>query len=232
MPDAVNDGVRIHYEVEGAGPTVLLHAGLAMCGEDWRDFGQVEVLKQDFRLILVDGRGFGSSDKPHDPAAYDLPLLVSDLTAILDDLGLKQAHYYGHSYGGGVGWDLAAYAPSRFRSLIISGAHPYGESSRGIRDLLQQSPEAFLGAIDEIYGPHMNPTRRARLEKNDFKALLAMSNDRPSLEDALPSMHMPLLLIIGEDDPKLPQVQQAFKHLPNADMLALPITRIHLRASI
>jgi pimeloyl-ACP methyl ester carboxylesterase len=192
-----------------------------MCSEDWRDFGQVEVLKRDHQLILVDSRGLGASDKPHDPAAYELPLIVSDFSAVLNDLGLKQASYYGHSYGGWIGWGLAKYAPERFHSLILSGTHPYAVGS-ALRDVLQQGSEAFLAVFDRIYGPYMTPTRRARLEANDFKALLAMAKDRPSLEDVLPTMHMPCHVIIGELDPYLPQAQDCVKHLPQAELLLLP----------
>jgi pimeloyl-ACP methyl ester carboxylesterase len=221
MAHVDNSGVRIHYELEGNGPPLVLHPGFSMCSEDWRDFGQVEVLKRDHQLILVDSRGVGASDKPHDPAAYEIPLIVSDFTAVLDDLGLRQASYYGHSYGGWLGWGLAKHAPERFNSLILSGTHPYAVGS-GMRDLLQQGPDAFLTAVDKIYGPYMTPSRRTRLAANDFKALSAMARDRPSLEDVLPTMHMPSLLIVGENDSRRPLVEECMKRMPQVELLLLP----------
>ena len=56
MPFADNNGVRIHYQVEGEGPPLVLHHGLAGTLEDWRYFGYVEELKRDYQLILMDAR--------------------------------------------------------------------------------------------------------------------------------------------------------------------------------
>ena len=72
MPFATNDDVRIHYEREGSGPPLVLHHGLFQALQAWRDDGYVEALAGDYALILMDPRGHGASDKPHDPAAYTL----------------------------------------------------------------------------------------------------------------------------------------------------------------
>ena len=124
MPYASNGDVRIHYEVEGDGAPLVLHHGFAGCGEDWRDFGLAEVLRRSHRLIILDGRGTGASDKPHDPTACGIAARVADVTAVLDQMGLADAHFYGQSYGGWIGWCVALHAPDRLRSLIVSGAHP------------------------------------------------------------------------------------------------------------
>ena len=65
-----NDGVRIHYRVEGEGPPLFLHMGFSVDLTGWYEWGYVDALKDDYRLILIDPRGHGKSDKPHDPAAY------------------------------------------------------------------------------------------------------------------------------------------------------------------
>jgi pimeloyl-ACP methyl ester carboxylesterase len=61
--------------------------------------GYVEALRPDYQLILVDARGHGASDKPHEPAAYALSLRVSDIVAVLDALHLSTAHFWGYSMG-------------------------------------------------------------------------------------------------------------------------------------
>ena len=119
-----NDGVRIHYEVEGDGPPLVLMHWLTGSLEDWRVFGYVDALKENYRLILIDARGQGQSDKPHDPAAYALEKQAADIVAVLDELGVDQAHYFGYSLGAELGWALAKYAPDRLSSLIIGGASP------------------------------------------------------------------------------------------------------------
>ena len=68
----INEGVRIHYELEGDGPALVLHHGFSGSLRHWYMNGYVEALRRTYRLILVDARGHGESDKPHDPASYAL----------------------------------------------------------------------------------------------------------------------------------------------------------------
>jgi pimeloyl-ACP methyl ester carboxylesterase len=67
-------------------------------------------------LILVDARGHGGSDKPHDPAAYSPTAMVGDLLSVLDACGVPKTHFYGHSMGGGIGLQTAKLSPQRLRS--------------------------------------------------------------------------------------------------------------------
>jgi pimeloyl-ACP methyl ester carboxylesterase len=64
MPTTINDGLRIHYEVVGSGEPLLLYHGLTGSGERWRDTGYIAGLAEAYRLILIDARGHGQSDKP------------------------------------------------------------------------------------------------------------------------------------------------------------------------
>src|SRR5581483_4298620 len=116
----------------------------------WRDFGLAAPLARHNRLIILDARGCGASDKPHDPAAYEPAVRAYDIAAVLDDLGIAKTNYYGHSYGGRTAWALAKYIPDRIASLIISGSHPYPASTYGFRDLLKQGLEPLLVASDRI----------------------------------------------------------------------------------
>jgi len=86
MPYANNQGVRIHYEVEGDGPPLVLLHGFGNTLEMWYDSGHVESLKNDYRLILIDARGHGASEKPHDPEAYKMELMVTDVVAVLNSM--------------------------------------------------------------------------------------------------------------------------------------------------
>jgi pimeloyl-ACP methyl ester carboxylesterase len=70
MPFVTNQGVRIHYETFGSGPALLMLHGTFHCGSDWVDIGYVDAFKAERQVILLDSRGHGQSDKPHDPAAY------------------------------------------------------------------------------------------------------------------------------------------------------------------
>ena len=111
MPFVDNGGIRIHYQTEGKGPPLVLQHWSLATMKGWYDYGYVDALKNAYRLILVDGRGHGASDKPHEPEAYQLKLRVADIVAILDDLGIAQAHFFGYSLGGWIGFGAARYAP-------------------------------------------------------------------------------------------------------------------------
>jgi len=118
-----NGGVRIHYEVEGEGlPLVLMH-GMGMSTKDWRNAGYPERLSGEFQVILIDSRGFGQSQKLSDPEQYSRAHKVSDVTAVLDDLGIDTAYYWGYSMGASIGWACGMLRPDRFRGLIL-GAYP------------------------------------------------------------------------------------------------------------
>jgi pimeloyl-ACP methyl ester carboxylesterase len=222
MPFAQNRGVRIHYETAGTGPALVLHHGTMGSGPDWVDLGYIEALKGRHKLILIDARGHGHSDKPHDPAAYDLRLRAADVVAVLDDLRVKRADFLGYSMGGWIGFGLAKHFPDRFNSFILGGAHPYAENTQAIRDRMPEDPAAFAAGLEKTYGTLLTPARRARLLANDLVALRALTRDRDDIADVLPTMTMPSLVFCGELDPRLAQARQAASEMPNASFLGLP----------
>jgi pimeloyl-ACP methyl ester carboxylesterase len=83
MSCAINKGVRIHYEVEGIGPPLVLHHGFAGCGEDWRDFGLAAPLARHNRLIILDARGCGDSNKRRDSAPMIRPPAPVSRSAVI-----------------------------------------------------------------------------------------------------------------------------------------------------
>ena len=222
MAFAQNGGVRIHYQTAGTGPALVLHHGTMGSGPDWVDLGYVEALKDRHKVILVDARGHGQSDKPHDPAAYDLRLRAADVVAVLDDLGVPSASFFGYSMGGWIGFGLARYFPRRIDAFIIGGAHPYAENTQAIRDRMPMDPAAFAAGLERTYGALLTPARRARLLANDLVALRALTQDRELLAEILPSMTTPSLLFVGELDPRLAQGRQAAAEMPNATFFSLP----------
>jgi pimeloyl-ACP methyl ester carboxylesterase len=121
MPYANNQGVRIHYQIEGNGPALALQHGFTDSLENWYDLVYVNALKQDYRLILVDARGHGASDKSQDPHVHAWQFYVADLIAVLEHLHIPTAHFFGYSMGGSIGFAIAQFAPHRFASSIIGG---------------------------------------------------------------------------------------------------------------
>lgn len=228
MPYASNRGVRIHYEVEGNGPPlVLLHGGLSNL-KAWYEMGYVESLKNDYQLILIDARGYGASDKPHDSEAYELKKLVDDIVAVLDDLNISKAHFLGYSMACRIGFGIAKYAPERFQSLILGGAHPYLLDQKELDadlQLFKKGKDAIIAEMEKLFGPRMTPERRARLAANDYEAIAALFSAkhwRISLGDVLPAMTMPCLVFAGEADPVYAGAKECVKSMPNATFLSLP----------
>src|SRR5262245_31091352 len=218
-----NQGVSIHYQIEGAGPALVLQHGFTDSLESWYELGYVEALKHNYRLILVDARGHSTSDKPHEPTAYEHKLLVADLIAVLDDLTVPTAHFFGYSMGGRIGFALAKYAPERFSSLIIGGAHPYQQTREQFDARLQILKKGQEGMV--ILTAADSPTRKARRLANDVEALIASwigRMDGPGLEEVLPTMIMPCLLYAGEADAAYPGVKECITHMPNVTFFSLP----------
>src|SRR5215468_10685895 len=145
MPYANSQGVRIHYQIEGTGPALMLQHGFTDSLEIWHELGYVEALKHNYRLIMVDARGHGASDKPHEPTAYAHTLLVADLIAVLDDLTVPTAHFLGYSMGGRIGFALAKYAAERWSSLIIGGSHLYPQTQERFDARLQTLKKGLEG---------------------------------------------------------------------------------------
>jgi len=222
MPFANNNGTKIHYEVEGTGPPLILQHGTTGSWEDWAEFGYAQSLREQYRLILIDARGHGVSDKPHDPAAYDLALRAADVVSVLDDLGIPKANFFGYSLGGYIGFGMAKHAPERLSSLILGGAHPYEEDMQPFRAAMPREADAFMASMEQVYGPNLTPALRDRLRSNDLQALAVMTQDRPSMAGMLPKMTMPCLLFVGEADPRLARVRQCAAALRKATLFTLP----------
>lgn len=236
MPYAENNGIQIHYEIEGQGPAMVLVPGFAGTLEDWRDFGYTPALGRRNRLVLIDPRGRGASDKPQAPEAYAMKNMVHDLVAVLDDLKIEKAHYFGYSMGAVIGYFIAFHAAGRFQSLILGGAaYPFTEDAfrddplvvaiqQGLEQALAESPdrpmEAFVAALEKTLGPY--PTdRRARMLAGDARALIANARAMrqiqwPPAQEALPQVTLPCLVFAGEKDGFHPGAEQCAALLPNA----------------
>jgi pimeloyl-ACP methyl ester carboxylesterase len=218
-----NQGVRINYQVEGAGTPLVLHHSFGQRLAVWSDNGCVEALKDAYQLIMIDSRGHGRSDKLFRPDAYSLEARAADVTAVLDELGVGQAHYFGYSLGGWVGFGLAKYAPERLRSLVIGGAQPYGQSMAPYRQMLQAGLKASLAQLERAAGRPLPEQVRHQFLANNAQALLAAyGNDRPDISEILPGMRMPALLFGGEEDSLYPAIERCAVELPNASLISWP----------
>ena len=230
MPYAANNGIRIRYEIDGSGPPLVLHIGFAGWLENWTDAGYVAALRESYRLVLLDPRGQGRSDGPHDPAAYSASHRVGDVLAVLDAAEIDRAHFWGYSMGGHVGYALGRLAPGRVTSLIVGGATPFGGYPRPIEgdEMLDGLREGMAGlaALWEAEFPDcwLSPGERERTLASDAEALAAARRAHlraPDLtEDAVAAIRTPGLLYAGTlDEPDV--MLRAARLMPNAAFVAL-----------
>jgi pimeloyl-ACP methyl ester carboxylesterase len=143
----------------------------------------LQELPDEFRLIYVNHRGLGRSDKPHDAEAYAMPLRVGDAVAVLDELGMERAHFIGNSWGGRLGFGIGEHAADRVLSLVFGGQQPYaidpgGPLARTVTEALAESRregslEPFVGALEAFAGGRVPEVLRARWLDNDPAALEA-----------------------------------------------------------
>ncbi len=115
----MRDGVRLYYEVTGAGPTTVLLAAPWSISHSrcWKH--QVPFLARHFRVVSHDARGNGRSDRPAGPAAYADAELLADALAVLDEVGADAVVGVGLSMGGRTLLQLAAEHPDRVRGALF-----------------------------------------------------------------------------------------------------------------
>src|SRR5215471_8229628 len=111
------NGIRMHIEEQGTGPTVLLCHGFPECWYSWRH--QLSALAAaGFHAVAPDMRGYGQSDAPPEIERYTLLHMVGDMIGLIDALGVAQAVIAGHDWGAPVAWHAAQLRPDRFRAVI------------------------------------------------------------------------------------------------------------------
>ena len=215
----VEPGVRVFVQDLGEGEAVVLVPGFGMTHEAWDR--QVRVLADaGFRVICVDQRGHGRSDKPL--GGYGVDRLARDLVAVLDDRGVESCSLVGWSFGGQVGFRVAVTEPSRVVRLALVGSNAV-RASRSPDFPFGADPGRTVAAMVDLETSDRLAARRTTIRSgfagDPDPALLdwmtAQSLAMPSwaavacyhsmlesdqVADVRRAM-MPVLQIIGEEDP-------------------------------
>lgn len=236
MPYAKNalDGTRIYFEdTGGSGIPVVVHGGLVDRVDDVRESAVARALPPgEFRAVYVDHRGLGRSDKPHDPAAYAMPVRTRDPAAVLDELGIDRASFVGMSWGGRLGFGIGAYMPDRVRALVCGGQQPYAWPdspltrvvTKGLGDS-QHHALALVQAFERFWQVRFPEAQRARWIDNDPEALQAMWTQvlaEGPVATALTEWTVPCLIVMGAGDADfLDQARRAAAEIPRGELLLL-----------
>ncbi|KAM5308201.1 bifunctional epoxide hydrolase 2 [Glossophaga mutica] len=112
----IKPGVRLHFVELGSGPAVCLCHGFPEGWFSWKY--QIPALAQaGFRVLAVDLKGYGDSSAPPEIEEYSLEVLCKDMVTFLDKLGILQAVFIGHDWGGMLVWSMALFYPERVRAV-------------------------------------------------------------------------------------------------------------------
>jgi pimeloyl-ACP methyl ester carboxylesterase len=201
-----NTEISINYELIGDGEEVIVfHHGNGNCIRDWHTLGFVAALKQDFRLLLIDSRGYGLSSKPHEPSAYSLKSRAEDTMSVLNQEKIESAHCLGASIGASICFLLAKFYPERFKSYIF--ATPYFTLfDDEIKTALADSVESYVAKLEVLLGGRIsNEDIRNTFLANDAKAVLA-ANAAEWFDylDFIQYVKAPSLIYVGDKEPSVP----------------------------
>jgi len=234
-------GEPLYYEIAGTGhPLLLIHAGVA----DSRMWDQqFQTFAQHYQVIRYDLRGFGQSSVPASPFANH-----KDTFALLEHLGIKQAHVIGISFGGLVALDFTLAFPEKVTALVLGAPDVSGrQSSSADIQRFAKEEEALLEQDDLesatelnlrmwVDGPRrtpdqVDPTVRQRIYEMQYHAFTVPIPDEaealplePPAITRLAEIHVPTLLIVGEYDipDKHELVEQLALEIPEARQIVIP----------
>ncbi|MDJ0869799.1 MAG: 2-succinyl-6-hydroxy-2,4-cyclohexadiene-1-carboxylate synthase [Myxococcota bacterium] len=240
------DGVRLHAELRGSGPPLVLLHGFTGSAHGMAGVGAA--LADDFRTIAIDLVGHGRSDAPDDPAAYAMPRCVAQVCGVLDALGVERAHWLGYSMGGRVALSLCAARPERAASALLVGASA-GIESATERAARARDDEALADAIERDGVPAFverwtaHPLFASQRERLSAAARAAQRRERlanrarglahslrgmgsgaqPPLHGALASIDVPICLAAGANDPKFRALAASLAaRLPRGEWALVP----------
>ena len=240
MPYArATDGIRLHYEVLGrSGATpVLMIQGLGADKHGW-DMQRFPMAPQ-YRVIALDNRGAGRSDKPF--GTYSLEQMAADAIAVLDDAGVEKAHIVGASMGGAITQIIGLKYPERVMSLTLACTacrnHPWR------RELLHgwatAATEQGVGAMTReaarwVIGPRsfrrllpafgwLGPLAMGRTSHAFVAQVRAILDVDDSISDQLALVTAPTLVLVGNQDILTPRgdSEEIADRMPNAELVVI-----------
>lgn len=211
-----SNGARIYYTDQGEGtPVILLHGFGVHSDLNFRLPSTIHLLAQDYRVIAVDARAHGLSERPSSQSGYGIQM-VEDVFRLMDHLDIEKAHWVGYSMGGFTALKAMTMHPERFytAALCASGWHTRNDPEIAFMDRLSQELAAGDGfdALFDMLTPSTN--KRNYFAEYGMAGLMRLINDEKALsyicagwpelevaEDALKKNEVPSITLIGEHDP-------------------------------
>jgi 3-oxoadipate enol-lactonase len=238
MPNITVNKVEIYYELHGppGADVLILSNGILMSTASWAF--QIPALSQHYQVLVYDCRGMWQSGHP--PGPYSMNLHAEDLEALMNGLGIHQAHIGGISYGAEISMVFARRFPDRTLSLIISSAvsqiDPYlkGQIGAWMGAVEARDPEMFYRVTYPVNfseawiadNAEALAVARERYESLDMTALLELLKSFINLDITADLHHIkaPTLVIVGEEDQLKPRkyAEIIVREIPHAEYAVIP----------
>ena len=221
------DGLRLARVDDGEGPPVVFVHGEPTWSFLWRHVIP-PVRDAGFRCIAPDHAGFGRSDKPTDVAWYTYDRHVELLSALVEELDLRDATIVVHDWGGPIGLRLAAEQPKRIARMalmdtgLFTGHQRMSDNWLRFRDFVARTEDVPISLLvrracktdpgDEIAAAYDAPfpTAESKAGAKAFPALIPLTPDAPGAAagqralDTLRGDTRPKLVLWADSDPVLP----------------------------
>jgi pimeloyl-ACP methyl ester carboxylesterase len=215
-----SDGVKIYYEVQGDGfPVVLIH-GFSGTGQGWKN-GQLykDLLAAGYKVIILDQRGNGRSDKPHTDAGYANDAEAKDVTGLVSSLGIKKYFAIGYSRGSIIASRLLV-LDKRLQKLVMGGmgdGYTNPEWPRRVHAYKALMGDTSFHDVDGMVKYiHSNPAF-------DVPALALQQKYQPSTSpQELAKVKIPVLLIDGTEDHDNGSETELHKMIPTSRLSYVP----------
>ena len=233
----LSEGISLSYIDENSEakrflPILLIHGFASHVDMNWISTGWVKhLVDAGYRVLALDNRGHGKSDKLYDPALYSTEIMANDAYNLLNHLKISKAHVVGYSMGARVAAVLALEHPYRVGKLILGGL-----GFNMVRCMAGTGPiaQALLAPhIDDV----LNPTARtfrafAEQTKSDLKALAVCIRKirEPISRERIAELKVPVLVAVGTKDVMAGSAQLLAKLIPHAKSFEI-LENDHIKAA-
>ncbi len=233
-----SDGVQIHYNVEGSGePIILIHGFAVNADLNWRRTGIIKLLSPNFKVIAIDLRGHGLSEKPHDPKLYGVNM-VKDIANLMDTLKISRAHIAGYSLGGFIAIKFATLYPEKVKTLCVLGS---GWEKPDEENFFHRALQKSIKLLENKSGIEPLSTKIEKNRRtgyihrlwvraltkyfNDNEALIALLKNIIQLQvsqEDLQKILCPICIIVGEKDPLRKGAENLHSAVPHSELTIIP----------
>ena len=220
-------GLATYSWGEPEAPVVLLVHGFASSTRDnWVLTGWARMLERaGYRVLGIDQRGHGASEKPHQPEDYGMRTLATDIEQVLDTYLVDEAFYVGYSLGARVGWEVLRDLGDRIPRAVLGGI-PDG---RPLERLDVDEVRAYIADRSPVSDPATRDyiALTERVPGNDLEVMLALAlgmrgESRTIDPDPATAPGQPILFATGSDDPIIEGSRRLADASPNGTFFEIP----------